>query len=401
MDRTAEQHIGARIRYWRRRRSGMSQETLAGLAGLSRSYITNIEAGRKPVDRRSTLVAIARALQVSVADLLGQPGDPTDPLKADAAAAVPAIEVALVEIEEGEHAAGQRRGDELAAAVDHAAELRGRSDYATMARLLPALLRDTAAADPLALARIAYEASVCLRNLGYRGLARPAARVALNAALNAADPAWIGAARFVYTLAMPIEAAGTTSRVADRALRDLQAAAGDPRARQMLGQLHLSASLACAVDKRPDDAAAHLRAAEDEADTLGEPQDGVGFNLSAFGPTNIGLWKMSVFTELGEHGKVIELAGTVNPSPLKVANRHQAYWMSYGRALTGAGKYDAQARAAFLRAEQAAPLPFSVNPLARDAVLAMVTRARRDAVPPDLRALATRLGIDVNSDRHS
>lgn len=372
----------------------MSQEALAGLAGLSRSHITNIEAGRRPVDRRSTLIALAHALEVSVADLLGQPGDPTDPRKASAAAAVPAIEVALIRIEEGDLLAPVRRGDELAAAVEHAAQLRAVSDYATMARLLPDLLRD-AADDPNALTRIAYEASVCLRNLGYRSLARPAARVAVSSALDAEDAAWIGAARFVYTLAMPIEAAATTSRVADRALRDLQAAAADPRARQMLGQMHLSASLACAVDQRPDDAAAHLRAAEDEARTLGDPVDGCGFNLSAFGPTNIGLWKMSVATELGEHGKVVELGRSITPGSLRVANRHQAYWMSLGRALASSGKTDPQARAAFLRAEQAAPVPFSVNPLARDAVASMVTRAREAAVPPDLRILATRLGIDV------
>jgi hypothetical protein len=39
----------------------------------------------------------------------------------------------------------------------------------------------------------------------------------------------------------------------------MQAAAGDARARQMLGQLHLSASLATATRLRPDDAAAQAR----------------------------------------------------------------------------------------------------------------------------------------------
>src|SRR4051794_37310052 len=94
------EHIGTRIRAWRRRRGGMSQEVLAGRAGLSRPFISMVEAGRRSVERRSTLIAIASALQVSVADLLGQPGDPTDPAKANAAAAVPAIRAALIEIEE-------------------------------------------------------------------------------------------------------------------------------------------------------------------------------------------------------------------------------------------------------------------------------------------------------------
>ena len=74
-------HVGARIAYWRKRRSGMSQATLAGLAGVSQSFISYVESGRKSIERRATIVAIASALQVSVADLLGEPGDPTDPLK--------------------------------------------------------------------------------------------------------------------------------------------------------------------------------------------------------------------------------------------------------------------------------------------------------------------------------
>src|SRR4051794_33523011 len=87
-------HIGARIRYWRRRR-GLTQTVLAGLAGLSQPFISYVEAGRKSIERRSTLVAVAHALQVTVADLLGQPDDPTDPLKGQVERAIPALRVAL------------------------------------------------------------------------------------------------------------------------------------------------------------------------------------------------------------------------------------------------------------------------------------------------------------------
>src|SRR5262249_25677375 len=162
------------------------------------------------------------------------------------------------------------------------------SDYGTMAPLLPGLLLDAAGYSGITLVRAAYETSVCLRNLGYRDLALPAARIAVNAAREAEHIAWLGAARFVHTLAMPIETAGTTSGVAERSMAELQAAAADVEVRQMLGQMHLSASFACAVDGRPDDAAAHLGKAEAEAATLGDPDDGAGFNLCSFGPTNLG-----------------------------------------------------------------------------------------------------------------
>jgi hypothetical protein len=163
----------------------------------------------------------------------------------------------------------------------------------------------------------------------------------------------------------------------------------------MLGQMHLSASMACAVDGRPDDAAAHLAAARDEAQTLGDPADGAGFNLCGFGPTNLALWQMSVDVELGDFGKVIESAQSFTPAPLRVANRHQAYWMAYGRALTHSGQTDRQALIAFMHAERSAPLAFSLNPMARDAVVSMVHRARRRSVSDDLRVIARRLGVDV------
>ncbi len=174
-------HIGARIAYWRKRR-GLTQAVLAGLAGVSQGYISHVEAGRKTIERRSTLVGIARALRVTVADLLDQPGDPTDPLNGDVAAAVPAIRAALIEIEEGERRTPMRGSEEMATAVDRVAALRVRSEYATMAPRLPGLLLDAAVHGGLELARIGHATSECLSSLGYRDMAMFAARVAVAGA---------------------------------------------------------------------------------------------------------------------------------------------------------------------------------------------------------------------------
>jgi transcriptional regulator with XRE-family HTH domain len=389
------EHIGARIKYWRMRRGGMTQAALAGLAGVSQSYVSQIESGLKGIDRRSTLIDFARALQVSVADLLGQPGDPTNPLAADAAAAVPAIRLALVEIEEGERRQRTRSTDELAAAVDHLAALRVGSEYTLMAQALPSLLSDAAATGGVTLARVAYEAQVCLHCLGYRDFALSAARIAVGAAEDAEDDAWIGAARFAHTLAMPVEAASTSRRIAVQTLSDLQAKAADPNVRQMLGQLHLSASMWSAVEGRASDSVDHLVAAQAEAQTLGDPEDGIGFNLLGFGPTNVRLWQMNVAVENADHGKAIELAESFRPTALRAVDRHQAYWLAYARALATSGRNDQAALAAYLNAERAAPTPFAVNTKARDAVQAMVYRAKRRAVSGELRTLARRLGIEV------
>ncbi|RZU49053.1 transcriptional regulator with XRE-family HTH domain [Krasilnikovia cinnamomea] len=263
------EHIGARVRPWRRRR-GLSQATLAGLAGLSQGYISQIEAGTRGVDRRSTLIALASALDTSVADLLGQSGDPVDPVRVRASEAVAAIRVALVELEAGEADPARRGRDEMADAVESAMRLRQNSDYLTLAPMLPSLLRDAAGHPGTdALVRIAYEASVCLRNLGYRDLAWPAARIAVSAARELGDPAWIGAAEFVYTLSLPVEAAAVARKAGERSLVALQNAAGDPRARQMLGQIHLSAALSSAAAKQTALADAHLAEAEREGRACG------------------------------------------------------------------------------------------------------------------------------------
>lgn len=390
--------IGARMRYWRVRRGGMTQGVLAGLAGVSQSYISQVEAGRKGIERRSTLIAIAAALKVTVADLLGQPGDPTDPAKAGAADAVPAVWTAMIEIENGDLRPPTRGREELAAAISHVDDLRARADYPSMAPFLPDLLHSAAANGGLPLARVAYQTSTCLRHIGYRHLALPAARLAVAAAQTAEHPAWVGAGRFAYALSLPIEAARTAGRVTGDALTDLQAAAGrSTAARHMLGQMYLSAAFVAAVDGNIQASGAYLASAEEEAQTLGDPEDGAGFNRSCFGPTNVGLWRMSVAAELGEHGRVIELARTVNPGPLRMANRHQAYWMTLGSALAHSGRTDKEALTAFVRAERAAPTLFAMSPLTRDSVGAMVRRARHRSVSEDLRILARRIGVDADA----
>jgi len=67
-----EATIGARLRILRRWR-GMTQVQLADLADLSPSFVSMIENGQRPLDRRSHIAAIASALRVSETDLVGGP----------------------------------------------------------------------------------------------------------------------------------------------------------------------------------------------------------------------------------------------------------------------------------------------------------------------------------------
>jgi transcriptional regulator with XRE-family HTH domain len=53
-----------------RERRGVSQQELAIRSGLSLSQISHIEQGRVPDPRGSTISALAKALEVSCADLM-------------------------------------------------------------------------------------------------------------------------------------------------------------------------------------------------------------------------------------------------------------------------------------------------------------------------------------------
>jgi transcriptional regulator with XRE-family HTH domain len=68
---------GQRIARARRRR-GLSQAVLAGLAGRSESWLSQVERGRRGIDSHSVLVRLAEVLQVDVEELTGS-GDGDEP----------------------------------------------------------------------------------------------------------------------------------------------------------------------------------------------------------------------------------------------------------------------------------------------------------------------------------
>ena len=67
-----DQAIGQRIRRVRQRRS-LSLDVAAGLAGISKSYLSMQETGTRGFTRRGLIEDLAEALGCSVTDLTGQP----------------------------------------------------------------------------------------------------------------------------------------------------------------------------------------------------------------------------------------------------------------------------------------------------------------------------------------
>lgn len=64
--------VGANVRRIRRSQ-GMSLDVLAGMSGLSKSFLSRVERGQRHLDRRAHLSAVAQALSCGISDLVGQP----------------------------------------------------------------------------------------------------------------------------------------------------------------------------------------------------------------------------------------------------------------------------------------------------------------------------------------
>jgi transcriptional regulator with XRE-family HTH domain len=182
----------------------MSQKLLADRAGLSQAFISQIESGNKSIEWRSTMTAIAAALQVSVAELTGQV-EPGDPGRDQTTVHIPAIREALVMRE-----AGVRTDEPVAPEVVRRVMLAEiRCDYPAAMSPLPGLLRSATGPGLVDLARFTM---FLLKSHGQPDLARDAARLSLAEARSMGDPAWLGAAAFAWANSLPDETATLAAR---------------------------------------------------------------------------------------------------------------------------------------------------------------------------------------------
>jgi transcriptional regulator with XRE-family HTH domain len=86
--------IGRRARRIRCRR-GLSLDVVAGLAGITKGYLSMLETGKRRFERLGLIEDLAAALGCSVTDLTGQPYLPADRDTADVLATIPGIRMAL------------------------------------------------------------------------------------------------------------------------------------------------------------------------------------------------------------------------------------------------------------------------------------------------------------------
>jgi transcriptional regulator with XRE-family HTH domain len=398
--------IGARLRTLRRWR-GKTQVELAGLAGLSPSFLSMVESGHRPLDRRSHIATLANALKVSETDLVGGPHLTPDPLQSDPHKGIPALRVALQTNTLTTPAVDQARSlDDVAEIVTSKLEpLRRACDYVTIGRLLPDVLDELRyhvavpadeAAQQLALESL-VEACVCAtftaKNLNYADLAHLAARRAWEVARLLDDPIALGKANYVWLHTLP--RAGSLDRnlvAAERAANALESHARDPLGLSVLGMITLTASLTAASLQQGPMASHWLDEAQDIAKRV--PDDPM-YNWQSFSTINVNIWRVTVGVERGEAGGAVrELAERVNLDRLdKKSSRRAGFFVDVGCGLAREPKAQAEAVRWLHRAEETAPQRIRNSAVARATVAYLLNRARAAAGGRELRGMAARMGL--------
>lgn len=383
--------IGGRAR-WIRKRRGITLETAAGLAGISKSYLSMLENGERRFERRGLVEDIARALGCSVADLTGQllPGDQVG---AEARATLPEISVALYDSDLDDVPDGPARPvHELARLAAKANEDCANCRYSEAGKGLGAILSElhihVAAGDEgnrrqalQALTEACLVAGGTARSLGNPDLAIHAARRAFEAARALEDPALVGFASMTRAGALArLGARHRAERVIMDAITGVESLA-DPSAQdttpaESLGMLHLAAAQTAAKNRRPQDAHAHLTVARELADRTGE-RNHLWFS---FGPANVRAWSLSIAVELSEGPAAAE---KVERTPeyeagLTAADRKAALHFDMARAYAQAdGSRDWDAVRHLDTADRIAPQRIRFDPIASELLAGLETRARQ------------------------
>jgi transcriptional regulator with XRE-family HTH domain len=407
MDAEDAQAIGARARMIRRRR-GLSLDVAAGLAGITKGYLSMLELGQRGFNRRGLLESLANALGCSVADLTGQPYLPPDRATADALAVITEITPLLYDITL-DHVPDvpMRPVDQLATWAAQANTHCDEARYSLAGRDLGALLTElhihaatgTPAARRTALAALVEACVVAFgvaRQLGHPQLAVQAMDRGHAAAVRLGDPALAGFASLARASAFSrLGARRTAATVLAEARAAVEPEANptgdDVRAAEALGMTHLLAAQLTVRDGRPGDAETHLAEAADLAQSTGE-RNTLQWH---FGPANIAAWSLAIAVERGNgpgHAERLDARPIAPMSAGRGGRLHLDLARGYAQA---EGARDNEAIRHLDTADRIAPTKVRNDPIARDLVLTLSRRARRQVpecgpLAVDLTALSAR-----------
>jgi transcriptional regulator with XRE-family HTH domain len=394
-----QQALGRKIAAERRRR-GLSQPELARMIGRSVAWVSQVERGVRKVDRMSVLENVAAALDVPLAELAAEA-----PVVAAVTEETPDAR-GLRLILSGAYALramlnGRRppKASTLRAKSRKAWDLTHAGRYTDLTDLLRGLVPDLEAAARAApesqraevyeLMATTYQAcSAALAKLGEPEAAWIAADRAMTAAERAGNAMLVAAGAFrlvfVFLAAHHYDQAEETSRTAADALQP-HAGQGDPQAMSLWGALTLQRAVIASRVNDSDAAYDHLERARQVAMRLGDSRN--DYNTE-FGPANVGLYEIAIAVELGDAGRALRVAATVDTTGLS-AERRARMLIDVARA-HGQRRQVNEAVAALRQAEDITPEQIHGHELVRQLISDLLTMQ----VPPssELRDLARRVG---------
>ncbi|MEV8097173.1 helix-turn-helix transcriptional regulator [Kitasatospora sp. NPDC085879] len=384
---------------------GLRRDEVAEAVGRSGEWLRSVEGGHRPIDRYTMVNALAEALGVAPAELLGGPAGAGEAGLRDAHRAVPALRHTLLRAglpqPTGEDSVPPGAvPDGLRRRVDTAHDLRRDGRYGDLGLRLPALLDELrrlaaeaegaarATADHL-LTETLHLAATQLRRLGHPDLAAVAATQAEQVVAASGDPLLLTVADWIRAEACAAagaraEAEALTARGLDR-LDPLLGTAGAPARAvwDLWGTLHAVAAVLAAQRGRQAESADHLAEAARAAgavDRAGGPAE----PPTDFCAAEVAVHALHADLELGADGEALARLAAVDTAELP-KDRRARHGVDRARLRARTGD-DTAALRELLAADRLAPQTVRAHPLVPELLLSAARRGRSAALAADTAA---------------
>ena len=374
------EHTGARVAHTRKVRR-LTQRELADLSHVSYSTLTKVEQGALPPSP-SVIGALARALSVPVTELTGQPY--LEELRQDQLdGLINPIREALNIYDLGpDPDVSPRPVEELEAHAEKLCAMVRATTIKQVAADLPGLIHEattTAHTTPVdrhwrllaSTYRTAYDVTT---KLGFPDLCTVALDRMDWAAQRASDPVLSGMRQYLRALTyLRASDYRTGKRLVGLGMATLEQAAPGRVLDVVTGQLHLGAAVLAGRDKDKDTAEGHLSEAQRIADRTG-PAEKV--HWLSFGPTNVGVHRVSVLAELDLYPDAVQSAQEMTIPDRWPASRLAHYHAEVARAQMWTGRTDSAFKS-LLKARKLAPQQTRYHPTVRETYAGLEAAKRR------------------------
>jgi transcriptional regulator with XRE-family HTH domain len=331
---------GARIAE-ARKALGLTQLELAARAGVGYGTLAKVETGHQAASS-TWLGAVARALGVDVAYILGSPYLDTAEGKAALHQYIPPIRRALAayNLLDAEDEVAPRSLAALTADVDQLGRWRRDTAYDKVGAALPGLIAELQRAAAELPAEDSHKAAALLANsyraantlahkLGYVDLSLTAMERMERAAEKSADPLLVATADYLRAAALARIGDGKAAlRLLHQQINNLdpwvtREGEANLASVAVLGALHMRAGVICAAMADADRSVEHLAEAARLAEWTGP--DRVYYETT-FGPVNVELHRLAAEVDLAHPGHAVTVAEAIHLPPA---------WPASGRRTTG------------------------------------------------------------------